>query len=418
MLDALPDEPLMQLLEAGRGDGRHDYPVRPMWNSLIAGFVFQHPSIAALRRELLRNGQLRDRCGFDPFDGAQAVPSEYAYTRFQRRLRRYQPQMEELFHSALDELRIELPDLGQVQALDGKELHSLAKGQSTYPLPKDTSQKDTDGRRDRDANWGVKGSGERKHYWFGYLLHLVVDATYEVPLAFAVTKASTAEQPQAQRLLDQMQDRHPGLLQRCGRMSADKGYDDHKLIDRLWQQHQIKPIIAIRNCWQDGEAEEDGVPTKLVSGQENVIYTHDGQVSCMCPHTGELHSMAYGGFEQDRETLKYRCPARYSGITCKGMDRCPVSDAVRIPLAEDRRVFTPVARSSYRWQDYYDQRSAVERVNSRVGWRLRVQATGHPRAGEDASARHHGADDHAGDGPVGRIRAGQPENLRSLVRPA
>ena len=83
-------------------------------------------------------------------------------------------------------------------------------------------------------------------------------------------------------------------------MSADKGYDDHKLIDRLWQQHQIKPIIAIRNCWRDGEAEEDGVLTKLVSGQENVIYTHDGQVSCMCPHTGELHSMAYGGFEQDR----------------------------------------------------------------------------------------------------------------------
>ena len=53
VLDALPDESLMQLLEAGRGRGRNDYPVRPMWNSLIAGFVFQHPSIAALRRELL-----------------------------------------------------------------------------------------------------------------------------------------------------------------------------------------------------------------------------------------------------------------------------------------------------------------------------------------------------------------------------
>ena len=144
-------------------------------------------------------------------------------------------------------------------------MQSLAKGQSNYPLPKDTSQKDTDGRRDRDADWGVRGSGERKHYWFGYLLHLVVDATYEVPLAFEVTKASTAEQPQAQRLLDQMQYRHPELLQRCGRMSADKGYDDHKLIDRLWQQRQIEPIIAIRNCWRDGEAEEDGVLTKLVS---------------------------------------------------------------------------------------------------------------------------------------------------------
>ena len=370
-----------------------------------------------MRRELLRNVQLRDLCGFDPFDGAQAVPSEYAYTRFQRRLRRYQPQMEELFHSALDELRIELPDLGQVQALDGKELHSLAKGQSNYPLPKDTSQKDTDGRRDRDADWGVKGSGERKHYWFGYLLRLVVDATYEVPLAFEVTKASTAEQPQAQRLLDQMQDRHPELLQRCDRMSADKGYDDHKLIDRLWQQHQIKPIIAIRNCWQDGEAEEDGVPTKLVSGQENVIYTHDGQVSCMCPHTGELHSMAYGGFEQDRETLKYRCPARYSGITCKGMDRCPVRDAVRIPLAEDRRVFTPVARSSYRWQDYYDQRSAVERVNSRLAGGFGFERPG-IRGLATMQLRVTMALTIMLAMALGRIRPGQPENLRSLVRPA
>ena len=90
-----------------------------------------------------------------------------------------------------------------------------------------------------------------------------------------------------------------------------------------------------------------------------------GSATC-CTWSWTPPSMAYGGFEQDRETLKYRCPARYSGITCKGMDRCPVSDAVRIPLAEDWRVFTSVERSSYRWQDYYDQRGAVERVNSRL----------------------------------------------------
>ena len=225
VLDALPDEPLMQLLETGRGRGRNDYPVRPMWNSLIAGFVFQHPSIAALRRELLRNGQLRDLCGFDPFAGAAAVPSESAYTRFQHQVRKHQGQVDEIFHRALDELRIELPDLGHVQALDGKELHSLANGESTYPLPKDKSKQDTDGRRDRDADWGVKGPAKKKHYWFGYLLHLVVDATYELPLAFEVTQASTGEQPQAQRLLDQMHERHPELLERCDRMSADKGYD-------------------------------------------------------------------------------------------------------------------------------------------------------------------------------------------------
>ena len=76
--------------------------------------------------------------------------------------------------------------------------------------------------------------------------------------------------------------------------------------------------------------------------------------------------MDYAGYERDRNTLKYRCPARTSGVTCQGMDRCPVRHAVRIRLAEDRRVFTPVARSSYLWHDYYAQRSAVERVNSRL----------------------------------------------------
>ena len=100
-------------------------------------------------------------------------------------------------------------------------------------------------------------------------------------------------------------------------MSADKGYDDHRLINRLWQQHQIKPINAARNCWQDGEHEDDGVATTRVGGQDNVVYTFDGEVSCVCPQTGTEHRMAYGGLERDRETLKYRCPARYSGITCE-----------------------------------------------------------------------------------------------------
>ena len=84
----------------------------------------------------------------------------------------------------------------------------------------------------------------------------------------------------------------------------------HKLTNQLWDQHQIKPLIAIRNCWQHGEADHDGVVIKLVTGQQNVIYTYDGEVSCVCPRSGEVHSMTCGGFERDRETLKYRCPAR------------------------------------------------------------------------------------------------------------
>ncbi len=150
----------------------------------------------------------------------------------------------------------------------------------------------------------------------------------------------------ALRLVDQVEQRHDTLLERCEHLSADKGYDDGKLIKRLWDQHEIKPVIDIRNCWQDGET------SKVVEGQLNVIYTFDGEVSCVCPRTGTEHSMSYGGFERDRNTLKYRCPARALGIECKGMEQCPVGTAVRIPLSEDRRVFTPVARSSYVWKEH------------------------------------------------------------------
>ena len=57
-----------------------------------------------------------------------------------------------------------------------------------------------DGRRDRDADWGVKGAGKR---WCGYLVRLIVDATYELPVAFKVTnKSATAQLPRAEGALD------------------------------------------------------------------------------------------------------------------------------------------------------------------------------------------------------------------------
>ena len=129
VLDAIPDEPLMQLLERQRRNGRNDYPVRPMWNSLLAGFVFGHDSIASLRRELLRNAQLREVCGFDLFKGTAAVPTEYAYTRFQRRLAKQEAELLKIYHHLLDLLKEHLPDLGAVLALDGKELHACQEGE-------------------------------------------------------------------------------------------------------------------------------------------------------------------------------------------------------------------------------------------------------------------------------------------------
>jgi hypothetical protein len=74
LLEHIPDEALMRVLEAERGRGRDEYPVRPMWNALLAGVVFQHPTAESLLRELRRNGQLRQVCGFEVAKGLGAVP--------------------------------------------------------------------------------------------------------------------------------------------------------------------------------------------------------------------------------------------------------------------------------------------------------------------------------------------------------
>ena len=105
------------------------------------------------------------------------------------------------------------------------------------------------------------------------------------------------------------------------------------------------------------------------------------------------------------------------GSRLQGIEQCSVGDAVRIRLDEDRRVFTPVARSSYRWQDYYDQRSAVERVNSRLAGgsgfeRARIRGLAKMRLRVTMALTIMLAM------ALGRIRAGQPEHLRSLIKPA
>lgn len=76
--------------------------------------------------------------------------------------------------------------------------------------------------------------------------------------------------------------------------------------------------------------------------------------------------MACGGFEKDRNTIKKLCPAKQYGVTCEGKEQCPVAHGIRISLSEDRRIFTPIDRSSYKWEREYKRRSSVERVHSRL----------------------------------------------------
>ena len=365
VLDSLPDEGLMKNLEQHRDRGRDDFPIRAMWNALLAGVVFQHPTVESLLRELRRNAQLRQVCGFDLAKGLKAVPNSWAFSRFLAQVMAHRAVIHGMFDTLVERVAQLLPDFGVSLALDGKALPSYARGKPEQPV----DEKHPDRRGDTDGEWEVhEYSGAREDgtkwqtvkKWFGYAIHLVVDSRYELPLSFSVTRANASEVVEGHQLVEGLEEQHPQIVERCEELAADRAYDDTKLICKIWDDWHALPIIDIRNCWKDGET------TKLVCGFENVLYDYRGTVSCVCMKSGTQREMAYGGFEQDRMTLKYRCPARHYGYPCEGEDSCPVGKAVRISLEENRRVFTPLARSSLKWDRLYDKRTSVERVNSRL----------------------------------------------------
>ena len=105
---------------------------------------------------------------------------------------------------------------------------------------------------------------------------------------------------------------------------------------------------------------KDPDKTKMLSGYDNVVYDFKGTVSCYCPKTNKKKEMAYGGFEKDRKALKYKCPAKAYGYECRGREKCPAKSGIRIQLSLDRRIFTPVARSSYKWKILYKKEQRLK----------------------------------------------------------
>lgn len=425
VLDAIPDEKLMQKLEARRGVGRDDYPVRPTWNSILALVVFQHCSIEGLRRELMRNAQLREACGFDPAKGAYAVPTSRAYSHFLNLLKKFNDELTVMFDYLVENLGKELPDMFEHLAVDSKAISSLGK-----PAKNGSS----DGRRDVDADWGVKTRRsknedgvweEKKTTWFGYKVHLMVDSRYELPAAYEVTPASANDSPLLSALMKKTKKRHKELLKRAKELSADRGYDSGKNCASLYDDYGINPVIAIKDCWQEDGEEEEGAPTRALNEDvaDQIVYDFKGTVYCHCPDSGVRREMVYMGYEKDRRALKYRCPASAYGYECKGKLKCGSGKAgafgrvIRIPIEKNRRIFTPLARSSYSWEKAYRRRTTVEHVNSRLDVSFGFERH-YIRGMKKMKMRISVALIVMNAMALGRIKAKQKPAMRSLVLPA
>lgn len=357
-LEGIDDEKLMQKLEAKRKNGRDDYPIRVMWNLLIALIVFEHKKISSFRRELSRNSQLRRKCGLCDYGKKKhLVPPSRVFSGFIKMLSEEAEEMAGIFNLQVEELYELIPQFGKKLAGDGKYIDSFAKRESKK------NQTHTDYRTEQDAKWSVKEyhhedkNGKKqikKEYHYGYKTHIICDVETELPVAYSVTAANADEKKEMSKLLG-----NPLLSNEERRRIAeflllDRGYDSTDMIKTI-KDAGIIPVIDIRNCWKDGEKTRQYKDTDIVYNAYGEVFHYDF-VQVIDKETGETKrewvpvKMKYEGYDRQKNCLRYS----HRGKTHK------------IYVSHDERIFLPIARDSKKFKRIYKGRTAVERLNGRL----------------------------------------------------
>ncbi len=348
VLEVLPAEKLLLALEREHWTGRKGYSVRGMWSALIAGLLYQCHSLAEVVRLLKRDKETRLVCGFSLDD----LPGEDAFSRFLKKLVKHADLFDECFANLVNLLRELLPGFGAKLAVDSTDILAYSNGHREHPSDTDArwgAKKKSNSKSEGETGEGGSQKGKKKeldiYYWFGYKLHLIIDALYELPVSFVLTPANEADTTQMKPLLqkagaDKEKTKPEAVI-------SDKGYDSQDNNTFIYRDCKSAPIIPIR------ERKDMQLPD---------ICNAKGTPLCSCGL-----AMVYWG--RDGKYLKYRCPHVLGKDECKSRFRCTSSSygyVLKLPIEADIRRHPPVPRESLKWQRLYKMRTAIERVNSRV----------------------------------------------------
>lgn len=363
-LQAIPDAALLDALRKRRHKGCNTYPVNILWGVLLLSIILRHTTIEACLEELRRNAPLRLLIGIESED---AVPKGWNLTRFLAVLGQapYLGLLRDVFNLMVQRLGVAVPDLGKHTAGD-------STGLSGRPEPDAARMK-------AEVEQGLpQASGGRKEYkdddgtvtkvieWFGYKLHLLVDARHEVVLGFHISDTKMGDNECVGTLVEQASANLPE--NRIETLAYDKAADDIKVHEVL-NEAGIKPLIQNRSCWPaDGEQE------KVIGGRVPLHVVHDEKGTVFCYDTVSKEPvrrpMSYAGHEKSRGTLKYRCPAVVDGFRCASAEKCNAGKSygmtVRVSQEIDLRRFPAIPRATPQFERLYKDRTGVERVNDRL----------------------------------------------------
>jgi transposase len=196
-----------------------------------------------------------------------------------------------------------------------------------------------------DATWGAKyDTYGNKITWFGYKIHLAVDTHSELPIALAVTPANVYDGEMAIPLMKEVIE---DLGWKVKFVMMDAGYD------------QVKNYEAVRSY---------GAQAIIAMNKRGEMEPPAGIASNGTPRCTMGYEMVYWGAEKNR--LKFRCPHAVGKTDCPlGIAACSDSNygmVVKKAIAEDVRRYANPHRDTRGWKELYNERTAVERCNSRL----------------------------------------------------
>ncbi len=324
LLDSIDVDALLKTLWQYRQNSRPGYPLRAMWRAYLASFILNLPHTNALIRALQQDPRLRRLCGF------QHLPHRTTFNRFINRLSHHADMVEAALASITEMLKEMLPDLGEEVAVDSTTVRTHSN-----PWRKRVS--------DQDASWAVKTSPREKdgkEVYFGYKLHMAVDANHGIPLAWKVTTGKRNDSPELPAVMENAKATFHWFSPSSA--MADRGYDGMPNY-RYLTENGIVPVILTRRS--------------SAKGGLYGIYTKDGVPTCL----GNV-PMQYMKSDPQRGHL-YRCSPDGCHLknSKKGGIRHCDSEVWELP-GRDLRLTGILRRDSPEWNALYSKRQAVERT--------------------------------------------------------
>ena len=332
--------PLVKEKYSALPQGADGYDPISLYKAQLLIYLGEVNSDRKLVSALWYNSRLCLLCGFNFLK----TPSNGTFTNFRDRLG------DDIFYEILHNLIAQAIVLKVIQsgdtAIDSTHVwayaskfgHKTCSCKGKCDCPRSYS--------DTAAQWGAKS---KDYFFFGYKVHLIVDAKSQLPLEVKVTPGNEPDSPQAIPLLKGAMKKHPDYRMKTS--ALDSAYDCHENYRFAIKEAHVAPIIALNP--------RAGVDALTAN---SLHLAKDGSYTCMAGH-----KVIYWGKEEKRGRLKFRCPAAVGKNDCLFRSTCSKSSYGRtfyLNPERDYRLIGPIPRGTALWQKKYDKRTSVERAYS------------------------------------------------------